>query len=69
MGQMEPQETLADLDGQASKGSEGNQALLASGQASKASKEIRGTPGPPENLARWASRGPAVPQGYLGPQD
>lgn len=61
MGKTGLQEHLADLGGQASRGSEGTQGPLASGQASEALKEMRGTLGPLEALVKWATQGLVAP--------
>lgn len=56
LGGMGLQENLADLGGQASRGSKGSQVPLASGQASEVLKETKGTLGPLEILAKWATQ-------------
>lgn len=63
------QDHPAEMDGQASRGSEGSQGLPACGQASKALKETQGTLGPLESLATWAFLGPVAPWGSLASQD
>lgn len=68
MGGTGPQEYPADPDGQASRGSEGSRGPLVSRQASVALKETRESPGPLENLAEWATQGPAAPWGPLASQ-
>lgn len=69
MGEMGLQDDLADLGDQASRGSKGTQGPLASGQASEALKEMRGTLGPPEALVKWATQGPLAPWVPLASQD
>lgn len=63
------QENLADPGGQASRGNKGSQGPLASGQASEVSKETRGTLGPLESLAKWATQDLAAPLVTLASQD
>lgn len=69
MGRMGLQEILAAQEGQVSKEREGNQELLASGRASEALKETRGSMDSLENPATWGSQGPLGPQGATAPQD
>lgn len=61
MGGTGLQDHLDDPGGQASRENKGSQEPLASGQASEALKETRGTLAPLETLAKWASLGPVVP--------
>lgn len=69
MGEEGLQEHLADLGDQASRGSEGSQGPLASGQVSEALKETRGTLGPLETLVKWVTQGPLAPWVPLVSQD
>lgn len=69
MGRMGLQEILAAQGGQVPKEREGSQELLASGPASEALKETRGSLGPLENLAIWGSQGPLGPWGAAAPKD
>lgn len=64
---MGSQENRGDLGGLASRGNRESQEPLASGRASEASKETRGSLGLQETQAKWATQGPLGPRGNKVP--